>query len=403
MAINFLGTWIRALISVLLLAAGIWLVHEFFHELPTRSTTYDALTSARTERPLVTTQERLAAWKPSIKRPGGLLLSGMLALVLALGGGRMISPWLWRRGPASHAEPTPRRVHRLATRNGYSLHVEEHGGEHLPPLILIHGSGSDRTQWREAVEDLSHRYRIYAYDLLGHGRSDHVSSAEHTIDASARDLDDVVTLAGLEGLVVAGHSMGGMIAMKWCALHPARARQIAALAIVHSTPQNPFTTMDPVALNVALQKPVHEPLLRMTIALSALTRVALVMEYFNGMSHWRNDMTLFGGTETREQLERTARINARMDPGAVARFALSMARFDVRKALPKFTVPTWVIAAAQDGTTRPDASRTIASLIPGAHLVMLPRTKHMGFMERRAEFAREMAAIDNPRDRARGA
>src|SRR4051812_30940881 len=98
--------------SVLLLAAGIWLVHEFFHELPTHRTSYDASTGARIEHPLTTTPERLAAWKPSIKRPGGLLIFGILALVLALGGGRMVSPLLWRRGPASHADPVPRRVHR---------------------------------------------------------------------------------------------------------------------------------------------------------------------------------------------------------------------------------------------------------------------------------------------------
>ena len=138
----------------------------------------------------------------------------------------------------------------------------------------------------------------------------------------------------------------------------------------------------------------------MTIAMSALVRVALVMEYLNGMTHWRNDLTLFGGTETREQLGRTARIYVRMDPAAVARFTLSMARFDVRKALPSFEVPTVVIAAEQDTTTRPDASRTMSSLIPAARLVVLPHTKHMGFMERRAEFAKAMDSIAEPRERA---
>ena len=385
MFINMLGIWIRGLIAMALLVGGGLLVREWIDELPREIVVRDG-SGSEVRRPLLTFRERLAAWDPTRDRSTGLLAAGALLLIFTVAG-RWMSPWAWRRGVKTAPTRHGPRVQRLKTRHGYELHVEIHGPATAPALVLVHGVGSDRTQWEEVTKDLSDRFRIIAFDLLGHGRSDHVGNAEHTLESAARDLNDVMALAGPEPVLLAGHSMGGMVALTWCLAHTARRDRLAGLILVHTTSHNPMETMAPVPLHRVLQKPLHEPVLRITPALSWFVRFMNLLDYMNGTTHWSNDRTMFGGSESRGQLERTARLHAGMDPAAVARFTLAMTRFDVRSRLSKVDVPTLVVAADQDGVTVPDASRDLVVRLPDAELLVLQKTRHMGFMERRREFA----------------
>ena len=397
MFFNLMGSWIRGVIAIGLVVAGIVLVKEWADELPTQVRARDASSQFDVNRPLQSFPERVAAWKPGVDRPTMLLALGMLAILLTLFG-RVVSPLLWRRRDREAKPPGESRTHRLKTAHGYSIHVDIHGSSNRPTLVLVHGVGSDRTQWKEAIADLSDRFHVFAIDLLGHGRSDRDSHAEHSIRAAARDLDDVLTWTKADRIVLAGHSMGGQIVMEWCLAHRKRLSNVTAIVLVHTTPQNPFETMAPTSLNRAL-KGLHALVLRLTPPLSWIVRLTNRMDYMNGMTHWANDLSLFGGNESRQQLERTARLHARMDPGAVARFALSMTRFQRAEDLPTLDVRTIVIAAERDPVTVVEASREIARRIPEAELVVLKDTRHMGFMERRQDFADVVSRLAEPQDK----
>jgi pimeloyl-ACP methyl ester carboxylesterase len=392
--LNVLGLWLRGLISILIFAVGVGLIAKWFDDLPRDARTVSPNTGAVTVRPLDTLTERLEARELEGDRPIGFLVAGIGLLSWSMLG-RFLTPILWcRRGPR-RPSPQPRVDRRVATRHGYSLHVEEHGRDRATPLVLVHGLGSDRTQWREAVEDLGDRFRIVTLDLLGHGRSAHVDGAEHTLEAAAEDLDDVLQDVALDGAVLVGHSMGGMIAMTWCLAHPERAARLGGLVLAHTTPQNPFETMSPAALHRALQ-PVYPGLLRAMRVLAPLVRLGNLMSYWNGSSHWHNDLTAFGGRETREQLDRVSRLMARLDPRADARFARAMMAFDVRSRLRGLAVPTLVVIGRRDGTTLPEAGETIVQRIPGAERLVLDDMKHLGFMEERRRFAEAVARFATP-------
>jgi pimeloyl-ACP methyl ester carboxylesterase len=100
-----------------------------------------------------------------------------------------------------------------------------------PPLVLVHGVGLDHTMWDLVVGGLAADRLVIRYDLLGHGRS--------TDPPAERSLDDFVDqcLAVVEahtGSVpdVAGHSLGGMIALGLAARHPGRLGRLALLNTV---------------------------------------------------------------------------------------------------------------------------------------------------------------------------
>ena len=389
MYFDVLGTWFRGLLAIALIAAAALLVKEWLDELPTSTHARDPVTGTETVRALDTLSERLAAWSPRPNRSTGLLVGGALLLALALGG-RIVSPRLWRRSGRRPA-PGSGRTHRLKTRHGYELEIESHGPEEAPPLVFVHGVGSDRTQWLEAVEDLSPTFRVHTFDLLGHGASDRVAGAAHSVEASAEDLDDVLRWVEAAGTIVIGHSMGGMIAMSWYRRFEKHHARAAGLVLVHTTPQNPFETLAPVAFHRAAWRFVHRPLLHLTIPLAPVVAGMNRLAFANGSSHWSNDWEVFHGSETREQLDRAARLQASMDPAAVARFTLSMTRFDARESLGRIDLPTQVIAADGDRTTVPEASRRVAAGIRGAHLLVLEDARHLGFMERRMRFAEAIA------------
>lgn len=88
-----------------------------------------------------------------------------------------------------------------------------------PPLVLLHG-GSGRWQYSKAIlPTLAERWRVYAPDMRGHGKSAWVSDGYH-LDGFAGDIE--AFLAGIVGepAVLYGHSLGGQVAVQTAARRP---------------------------------------------------------------------------------------------------------------------------------------------------------------------------------------
>ena len=94
-----------------------------------------------------------------------------------------------------------------------------------PTLVLIHGHGVDSSVWDTVYEPLSRQFSIIKPDfsrLDGH----------ESIEAYAERLYSLMEQAQVEKAILAGHSMGGYIALAFAERHP---EMVAGLALVHST------------------------------------------------------------------------------------------------------------------------------------------------------------------------
>ncbi|MEU6556077.1 alpha/beta hydrolase [Streptomyces sp. NPDC046915] len=132
-----------------------------------------------------------------------------------------------------YAPPVPGRVLTAVSADGARLHVEVHGPDEAPPVVLAHGWTCSTAFWAAQIRELAVDHRVIAYDQRGHGRSP--ASPGCTAEALADDLEAVLaeTLAPGEKAVIVGHSMGGMTVL--AASARARFRDHAAAVLLCST------------------------------------------------------------------------------------------------------------------------------------------------------------------------
>src|SRR3984885_7456072 len=105
----------------------------------------------------------------------------------------------------------------LRTSDGVSLSVREYGPRHAAhTVVLLHGLCLNKDSWTIQIEHLLRQYgdsiRIISYDPRGHG--DSAAAPMHTYHID--QLADLLVALGVTGpLTLAGHSMGGMVALAY--------------------------------------------------------------------------------------------------------------------------------------------------------------------------------------------
>jgi pimeloyl-ACP methyl ester carboxylesterase len=124
--------------------------------------------------------------------------------------------------------PVPFTTLDIATRYGATF-VAASGNESAPPLVLIHGAGSNSAMWAGEVGEYSCHYRVYAVDLLGEpGKSAPVRPDWNSF-AYAEWLADVLDALKVERAILIGLSQGGWTALKFATFRPERVDKLVLL------------------------------------------------------------------------------------------------------------------------------------------------------------------------------
>lgn len=89
------------------------------------------------------------------------------------------------------------------------------------PLVLIHGYPFDHTIWYDMVPFLENDFELILPDLRGFGLSGVVESP-YTIADMASDIAGLLDHLDIEMAYIAGHSMGGYIALAFARQYPER-------------------------------------------------------------------------------------------------------------------------------------------------------------------------------------
>lgn len=141
-------------------------------------------------------------------------------------GGRAIQAWyegMLRRWPV------PAESLAVPTRHGDTF-VLACGKKDAPPLVMLHGAGSNSAMWFYEVSEYASRFRVYLVDLIGEPGKSAPSRPDWRGPAFAEWLEDVVSGLGLDRVSILGLSQGAWAAMKFATLHPQRVKRLVLLA-----------------------------------------------------------------------------------------------------------------------------------------------------------------------------
>ncbi len=267
------------------------------------------------------------------------------------------------KAPSPHS--TPGKTLTVQRPCGSLLHVEVHGKETGPTLVLTHGWSLDSAAWKYMLPFLAAHYRVAIWDLPGLGRSRGPQNNDYSLEKMAEDLGAVISeVSPHDPVILIGHSIGGMIQQTFCRLYPERLRShISGLVLVHTTYTNPLKT------NIAagLVKPL-EPVVKLIndamIPLEAMFWLSNWQSYWNGTLHVAARFESFSGKQSWDQLDYSAKRGALARPSVIARGNDAMLEFDEQETLRRIDCPTLVVSGNNDRLTVRSASEHIQHLLP---------------------------------------
>jgi len=117
-------------------------------------------------------------------------------------------------------------------------------------LVLLHGVGMSKLVWKPEIEELSAHFDVVTYDMWGHGESI-LPEGELALSNYTSQLVELLDELGIESANVAGHSMGGLIALDFAIKFPARCKSVVALNAVFRRTTEQRTAVEKRASDLA--------------------------------------------------------------------------------------------------------------------------------------------------------
>jgi pimeloyl-ACP methyl ester carboxylesterase len=228
-----------------------------------------------------------------------------------------------------------------------------------PSLILVHGTPSRSYIWRDVASRLADRFTVYVFDLLGFGQSERREGLDVSISGQSRVLADLVEAWELDAPSVAGHDIGGAIALR---THLLEGVSFGCIALLDSVVLRPWIT--PTTRHVKAHLDVYR-------TMPVKTFEAILASHLRTATHKPLDEHAFatylegwrGESGQRLYLNKDAQLDER-----------DTAEFE--PLLPSIGVPVSIIWGEQDAWLDPALAERLHELIPGSDLLVLPETGH---------------------------
>lgn len=258
---------------------------------------------------------------------------------------------------------------------------EAGGGPH--PFVLVHGFTGSSDDFIDVLPNLAERGHTVLVDQRGHGDSTNPGDG-YAFDQLVTDLAGFLDARGIERCDLLGHSMGGMVALRFALEHPDR---LASLVLMDTSP-GPIEVMPKeirrgvADLGRAQGMGAVYRLMRENMGATSLPEAMQRRIEADGERYW-------------ERIE--AKLE-RMDPECFDHLGNALGdHVPVTTRLGAIGVPTTVIVGAEDQPFL-EPSEAMAMGVPDAVLVVVPDAAHSPQMENQDAW---LAAIHAHLDRAR--
>src|SRR5512139_1055710 len=127
------------------------------------------------------------------------------------------------------AWPVSLETKSIPTRHGDTFVIAS-GEPVAPPLLLLHGAGSNSGSWAGYMPAYAARFRVFAVDLPGEAGKSSPERPDWRGPAFTEWLEDVLDGLELASARVMGISQGGWTALKFAVAHPQRVERMVLVS-----------------------------------------------------------------------------------------------------------------------------------------------------------------------------
>ncbi|MBA3667272.1 MAG: alpha/beta fold hydrolase [Sphingomonas sp.] len=248
----------------------------------------------------------------------------------------------------------------IATRLG-QIGILDQGSGDAPPILFLHGVGSDKSAWAPQLAHFGATRRAVALDYPGYGESDFRAGA--TRDDYAASVLAAMDALSVEQAHLCGLSLGGVIAI---AVHAAAPGRCASLIIADSFAVHPDG------------QAIHDR----SVAASETMSMRALAEARAG--------TLVGKAASEALRQEVIDTMAAIDPAAYRIGAAAVWLADQQARVAAIDVPALILVGDDDAITPPALSERLHDLIAGSRLELVEGAGHLSNLEQPDDFNRRI-------------
>ena len=277
----------------------------------------------------------------------------------------------------SPAPRAPVRVGCARAADGAELRWRVEGDGPGVPLLCSNGVGVSSFFWHFLAEQFGPSRPVLTWDYRGHGASPVPAHPDEvTVESCARDLWTVADSAGLDQVVLVGHSMGCQTSLEAIRQQPNRAVAFVPMLGAPGRLLTSFPAGEQLlpllrrAIELIAARPsLAETVLRATLRAPGLWPVVRQM----GLVH--PDLC------PREEFEPYFAHLRALDLRCYFSLLRDLLTHDASDLLPLLSIPVLIVAGSRDLFTPMSRSEEMAEAIPDATLLVIPDGSHAALVE----------------------
>lgn len=251
-------------------------------------------------------------------------------------------------------------VSSIVTNQGL-LHYESIGRGQ--PIILLHGWINSWDVWRDSMIALSatRKYRVYALDFWGFGDSTKGAISSFQISSYVEMVNQFMETLGIIAAPVAGHSMGGTVALQLALSYPERIRKVAVVG-----------------------SPVVGNSLNFFLKLAGYSWIAKMIWQYPVMLETIMQLLLAGDSKkVRNMISRDVQ---RTSTESFFRSIGDLRDTDLTGKLPALTIPALGIYGIRDNIVSPNNANILAKQVKTAQITLMEHSRHFPMADEPEKF-----------------
>ncbi|MGB3716392.1 MAG: alpha/beta hydrolase [Candidatus Promineifilaceae bacterium] len=246
------------------------------------------------------------------------------------------------------------------------------------PFILLHGWINSWNVWRDSMMRIADEgnYKVYALDFWGFGESSRRTGddQEYSIASFVDMVYQLMENLGIPSAPIAGHSMGGTVALLFALTHPQKSERV-----------------------IVIGSPIRGSTMHPMLKLAGFGWIASFVWRFPVFRTLIMHLILAGDSESVRKM--IFRDIERASLNSFFRSIEDLRRTDLRDRLSQLELPTLGIYGVNDNIVSPSNAILLSEGAKTAKITMFKKSRHFPMADQPAEFASTIGRFltyDNP-------